>query len=573
MAGQTVVVSVLADTKKFASGLNETTGHLDGLGRGLKTFGVAAGAAFAAAGVAATAWIATSAKALMEIEKLNAQTEAAIASTGGAAGRSLKQINDLNGSLETLTGIETEVIQQGQNILLTFTNIKGDQFDEATKAALDMSVALGTDMASAAMSIGKAINDPVEGISKLTRVGVTFSEEQKKTIAALQETGDVAGAQGIILQELQKEFGGSAEAFGKTTAGQIAKVKNSLGTLGETIAAGILPALNNVLPKITEFVDLLNADPEFIKFTEDLGLAFIDIFDAVLPLLQPLAALVRQFLPLFVNIVAMLAPMISALIVAFIPLVNAILPLLGQLINAILPPLFELAMALLLPLIPIVVQLIEAFVPLVQMILPPLLEVIMALVPVVFALLNAFMPILKILLPPLIKYFLVLLDPLLNLLKNILPFLVPLIETFGKVFEWLTNNILKPLIDSLSTVVKWFQDLFGFNGKSVDVKANVQTSGITYNNDGSVNRDGDPLTPFALGGIVRRPTAALIGEAGPEAVIPLARLEKIMAQSSGTTVVVQGNVGWDPEALARQVAQKQRQAYAMAGLNGMIGVA
>lgn len=571
MAGQTVVVSVLADTKKFASGLNETTGHLDNLGKGLKNFGAAAGVAFAAAGAAATVWITTSAKALIEIEKLNAQTQAAITSTGGAAGRSLKQINDLNGSLETLTGIETEVIQKGQNILLTFTNIKGDQFDEATKAALDMSVALGTDMASAAMSIGKAINDPVEGISKLTRVGVTFSEEQKKTIAALQETGDVAGAQGIILQELQKEFGGSAEAFGKTTAGQIAKVKNSFGTLGETIAAGVLPALNEVLPKITEFLDQLNADPQFIKFTEDLGKAFTQIFMSVLPLLQPLAQLVQSFLPIFVKLIAAIAPLVSALIVAFIPLIDAVLPILGALFDALLPVLGVFIDELIKPLIPLLVELITGFMPLIQMVLPPLLALITAIIPVVMSLFRAFLPLIQLLLPPLIKYFLVLLDPLLDLLNKILPGLIPLIEGFGKILGWLLDTFITPLIDGLSAVVGWFQQLFGFDGKTVNVTG--KATGISTNRDGSPNRDGDPLTPFALGGIVRRPTAALIGEAGPEAVIPLAKLEKIMAQSSGTTVVVQGNVGWDPEALARKVAQKQRQAYAMAGLNGMIGVA
>jgi len=75
----------------------------------------------------------------------------------------------LNASLEKLTGIEAEVIQEGQNMLLTFTNIKGTQFDEATEAALNLSVALGKDMQSSAMLVGKALNDPVGGISALSR--------------------------------------------------------------------------------------------------------------------------------------------------------------------------------------------------------------------------------------------------------------------------------------------------------------------------------------------------------------------------------------------------------------------
>ena len=166
---------------------------------GLKKFGAAAGLATAAVAAVGAAWVITSAKQLMEIEKLNAQTNAAIASTGSAAGRSIEQINGLNASLEKLTGIEAEVIQEGQNMLLTFTNIKGTQFDEATEAALNLSVALGKDMQSSAMLVGKALNDPIGGISALSRAGIQFSEEQKATIASLVELGDVAGAQTIIL--------------------------------------------------------------------------------------------------------------------------------------------------------------------------------------------------------------------------------------------------------------------------------------------------------------------------------------------------------------------------------------
>lgn len=52
--------------------------------------------------------------------------------------------------------------------------------------------------------------------------------------------------------------------------------------------------------------------------------------------------------------------------------------------------------------------------------------------------------------------------------------------------------------------------------------------------------DNDVLTPFALGGVVTGPTRALIGEKGPEAVIPLDR----MGQMGGTTinVYVEGSV-------------------------------
>lgn len=60
--------------------------------------------------------------------------------------------------------------------------------------------------------------------------------------------------------------------------------------------------------------------------------------------------------------------------------------------------------------------------------------------------------------------------------------------------------------------------------------------------------DNDVLTPFALGGVVTGPTRALIGEKGPEAVIPLDR----MGQMGGTTinVYVEGSVSSERDLIA-----------------------
>jgi hypothetical protein len=496
--------------KEDPKGLNDAKNSLGGLEKAVKGFGVAAGLAFAAAGAGAVAWVASSAKQLMVIEKLNAQTEAAIKSTESAAGRSLKQINDLNSSLETLTGIETEVIQAGQNILLTFTGIKGDTFDEATKAALDMSVALGTDMASAAMQVGKALNDPVDGISKLTRVGVTFTEEQKKLVEQLAATGDVAGAQGVILQELQKEFGGSAKAFGETTAGQIAKVKNSLGTLGEAIAMGILPALNNILPKVTAFIDAMIVDPLFIKFTEDLAVAFMEIFEALLPLLPVFAEMILSLLPVLTDLVKMLAPVVVQLVEAFAPMI----PVLAELVQILLPPLVD-----------VIAEFIELIVK----------------------------------------------NP------NFLGDVNRNFETLAAIVEPLrwTLQAIADILDAIGNNQKASANLKWLEGQGL-VKATNPFS-LDPSQNSATYRGNFGAVPFANGGIVMpRPggTLAQIGEAGQaEAVIPLNKLERMIGRGSGTTVIVNGNVGWNPEEMAAKLALKQRQAYALAGLNGLVGVA
>src|SRR5688572_1510718 len=177
-----------------------------GVGR---TIGIGMAAGLGVAGVAMGALVGDGVRSLVEIERIGKQSEAAIKSTGGAAGVSARDVRALAEEIEGFTGIEAEAVQEGENLLLTFTNIQNKAgagnniFDQATQILTDMSVAMGTDVKAGAVQLGKALNDPVKGVTALTKVGVTFTEQQKKQIEAMAEAGNVAGAQKIILAELQ----------------------------------------------------------------------------------------------------------------------------------------------------------------------------------------------------------------------------------------------------------------------------------------------------------------------------------------------------------------------------------
>ena len=212
--------------------------------------GLAVGAGLAiGAGVALTAVLGDSVAAAIDAEQSQAQLDAVLRSTGGAAGMTKDAVNDLAQQLSEVTRFEDDAIVSGENMLLTFTNIGQDVFPAATQAMLDMSTATGQDMQSSAVQLGKALNDPIAGVSALTRVGVTFTEQQKEQIKAMQEAGDTAGAQKLILAELSKEFGGSAEAAGKTFAGQMDILNNALGNVKEEIGGALLPVLSELATK------------------------------------------------------------------------------------------------------------------------------------------------------------------------------------------------------------------------------------------------------------------------------------------------------------------------------------
>ena len=248
-----VVVDFVANTQGLSSGLREAQTQASTTGSRFKGMGKAALIGAGAAGLGALVAVAkTGAAELGQAAKVAAQTEAVIKSTGGAAGVSAKDVGELSEALMMKSGVDDEAIASGQNLLLTFTRIRNeagkgnDVFDQATKATLDMSVAMGTDMKSSAVLVGKALNDPVKGLTALTRVGVSFTEAQKAQITAMSESGDVAGAQKIILQELNKEFGGSAEAAGKTLPGQLAIGQEAFANLAGEIVGVLVPAFTAI---------------------------------------------------------------------------------------------------------------------------------------------------------------------------------------------------------------------------------------------------------------------------------------------------------------------------------------
>lgn len=230
--------------------LNKVRGNFQNLGRNAAIAGAAIGA-FAAV-------IGTSVKALSRIEAINAQTNAVLKSMGTTANGTAKDIENLAGELEALTATEAETIQEGANLLLTFRNITNqmgagnDIFNRTTAIMVDMARALNEGVASSAIRLGKALNDPIRGLTALRKVGVGFSQEQENQIRILQESGDIMGAQKIILSELQAQFGGSGAAFAQTFAGQVELLNHELGALGEEATLIVMPALRGLVEGLRE---------------------------------------------------------------------------------------------------------------------------------------------------------------------------------------------------------------------------------------------------------------------------------------------------------------------------------
>jgi hypothetical protein len=264
-------------------------------------------------------------------------------STGGAAGVTAKHVQNLAGDLSKVSAVDDEVIQSGANMLLTFKNIQGQRFDQAVTAALDLSAGFAAasgssiNMKSGTIQLGKALNDPIAGMSALTRVGVQFSDQQEKQITRLTESGKLHKAQGIILQEVTSQFAGSAQAQATATG----TMRVALENLAETIGKSLAPAMTFLADLFTDVVGFLqeNVGPAFDAFKEGIMNAwdairpFAEAIGSVLiPLFQTMwhtiqnriLPVLERLKPLFIVIGAAIAVMATIILAQFALVVTAI---------------------------------------------------------------------------------------------------------------------------------------------------------------------------------------------------------------------------------------------------------
>jgi chromosome segregation ATPase len=180
-----------------------------------------------------------------------------IETTGGAAGLTAAELKKMASEMQSVTLFGDEMVIEAQNILLTFTKIGREVFPEATKRAADLATILAqgsggeVDLKAAAIQLGKALNDPIANLSALSRAGIQFSEDQKETIKGLVESNRLLDAQKIILAELEKQFGGTAEAARDRLGGAFAALRVRSSDLFEVIGrGGLLSALDRVSESI-----------------------------------------------------------------------------------------------------------------------------------------------------------------------------------------------------------------------------------------------------------------------------------------------------------------------------------
>lgn len=278
------------DFQKLEGAGNKATFGLRTLDKGLSNTLASVGKVAAGVGIAAGVIGYKLATAAYDAQKVMAQTEAIIKATGGAAGVTAKQVSDLSSKLSMQIGVDDELIQSSANLLLTFKQIQNQVgannniFDQAVILAQDLGNVFGSSQA-AAMQLGKALSDPEKGITALRRAGINFTDAQKEQIKTLVQSGDVLGAQKLILAEVESQVGGTAAA----TATGFDIMRVAIENVSERFGALLLPYIekfatfvtNKVVPYLNNLADVLGEEGvgaaikllagDFVNMTTNMG--------------------------------------------------------------------------------------------------------------------------------------------------------------------------------------------------------------------------------------------------------------------------------------------------------------
>jgi len=204
--------------------------------------------------IGAGALVASIVKNTAEAEKAFALLSNAVKTSGGAAGFTADQLADMATELQKTTTYSDEAVQGAEQLLLRFQSIQGVNFKGALQSTLDLATALGKDLNSAALLVGKALESPEKGIKALAKAGVVLDKAQEDTIKQLAKTGHQAEAQAMLLKQLEQRYAGAASAARNTFGGALEGLKNAFGDLLE--GKGGVP---DAVDAINELTDVLNS--------------------------------------------------------------------------------------------------------------------------------------------------------------------------------------------------------------------------------------------------------------------------------------------------------------------------
>jgi ABC-type amino acid transport substrate-binding protein len=292
MASGNMIVTLVANTRKWSSGLNRA-------GRDTMTFGKLVSSSLRFGAVALIGFVAALSRVIPGLLAMGAESRKAdvqlrfllenMEGIGKATDATTKRMSAYADSINRATGIDDEQIKLVQKKLLVFKNVRASAdetagaFDRATSAAVDLAAGGFGTLETNAKLLGRMLESPATNLERLTRAGITFTETEKRKIIALQESGKLFEAQDMVLKSIEGRVQGLAEE----SATPLDKLNGLFAQLGDEIGERMLPFLDEAIGKLTDFLATAAGQrtlERIIKAFEDLARSIGFVVDVLISL-------------------------------------------------------------------------------------------------------------------------------------------------------------------------------------------------------------------------------------------------------------------------------------------------
>lgn len=163
---------------------------------------VALGTAVAAVYKVLSSGVSTIDDTILQLGQLNAQMKL----SGETIGFTAENLDLFARKLALSTLTSTTEVRKAMSVLATTTNLSGNAFKRTTELAQDISQVFGGSLISNAKILAKALDVPLDGLEKLERLQIRFTESQKDNIETLIKQNNLNKAQAIILDTISDKY-------------------------------------------------------------------------------------------------------------------------------------------------------------------------------------------------------------------------------------------------------------------------------------------------------------------------------------------------------------------------------
>jgi hypothetical protein len=247
-------VNVTSNSQEAQNALNKISSQLTGISKLPSSTGFVAGLGVWTNAIGtvsrAVGKVVNSTKELVDLYTVQAQAElrlqGTLRATGNQIGMNATELGNMASGFQAVTRFGDEMILPMQQIFIATQKLTKEQLPEVIELSLDMAEAMGTDGASAAKIMARAMADPISGLESLKEKNVFFTQSEKDKIKELVNSNRLMDAQRIILDKVASAYGGIAREVAATDIGKMQQINNLMGDikegLGEMIVGSIEPA-------------------------------------------------------------------------------------------------------------------------------------------------------------------------------------------------------------------------------------------------------------------------------------------------------------------------------------------